>query len=177
MNSDTAVLIYYNNVSGGLPDNMSSYTYNTDSSTYLGPQTAILQLPTIEQWNNVSLTNTTRDIKDEQGTTRISGFSYEGYAARLLTTQEVSAGCGFTVGSYVNGELSTKCKFLMENTKYSSSSLVTLGPWLENPGPSNAKGACIVHGGNRNATNFGVSIAKNNGVRPAIEVLKSDIEI
>ena len=177
MNSDTAVLIYYNNVSGGLPDNTKSYAYNTNYSTYLGPQTAKLQLPTTSQWNNVSLTNTTRDIKDEKGTTRISGFSYEGYAARLLTTQEVSVGCGFTVGSYTIGELSTKCKFLMENTVYSSSSLKAVGPWLETPTSSYANNAWIVYGYDRIVGSSTVSVSSDYGVRPAIEVLKSNIEI
>ena len=164
MNNDTAVLIYYNNVTRGLPDNMNSYAYNTDYSTYLGPQTAILQLPTTSQWNNVSLTNTTRDIKDENGTTRISGFSYEGYAARLLTTQEVSAGCGFTVGSAITGELSTKCKFLMENTGYSSRRWND--PWLETPISTYADAAWYVYGLNRLVTNAHVDNSSSPGEPP-----------
>ena len=175
MNSDTAVLIYYNNVSAGLPDNMTAYAYNTE--TYLGPETAILQLPTTSQWKNVSLTNTIRDIKDELGTTRISGFSYSDYAARLLTTQEVSAGCGITVGNYNAGELSTKCKFLMENTVYSSSSLKTRGPWLETPASSYEDCAWFVVGSTRFVGGNRVYEPRFYGVRPAIEVLKSDIEI
>ena len=178
MNSDTAVLIYYNNVSGGLPNNMTAYAYNTDNSTYLGPQTAILQLPTTSQWKNVSLTNTIRDIKDEKGTTRISGFSYEGYAARLLTYEEVQNGCydGTTAITSTAG-LSTKCKFLMENTTYSSNSLKTLGPWLETPYSSLAGYAWIVYGYNRNALGDNVGNFSSRGVRPAIEVLKSDISL
>ena len=178
MNSDIAVLIYYNNVSGGLPNNMTAYAYNTNNSDYLGPETAILQLPTIEQWKNVSLTNTTRDIKDENGTTRISGFSYSDYAARLLTYEEVQNGCynGTTAITSASG-LSTKCQFLMENTNYSSNSLKTYGPWLETPYSSNALRAWIVDGGSRSVGSISVRTASSYGVRPAIEVLKSDIEI
>ena len=178
MNSDTAVLIYYNNVTGGLPDNTKSYAYNTNYSTYLGPQTAILQLPTTSQWNNISLTNTTRDIKDELGRTRISGFSYEGYAARLLTYEEVQNGCydGTIVITSTAG-LSTKCKFFMENTIYSSSSLKTVGPWFETPNSSGAYYAWFVRGRDRDAGSDDVNDTSSYGVRPAIEVLKSDIEI
>ena len=178
MNNDTAVLIYYNNVTGGSPDNMSAYAYNSNTSGYLGPQTAILQLPTTSQWKNVSLTNTTRDIKDNNGTTRVSGFSYEGYAARLLTYEEVQNGCyDGTKSITLSAGLSTKCKFLMENTKYSSSSLKTYGPWLETSSSSGVNYAWIVDGYYRFACDYTVSTTSLYGVRPAIEVLKSNIEI
>ena len=177
-NSDYAVLVYYNNVSGGEPNNMTTYGYNktTSSSEYYGPQTAIAQLPTTSQWNNVSLTNIARDIKDETGTVRVEGFSYEGYAARLLTYEEVNRGCyDGTTKITSSGGISNKCRFLMENTKYSSSSLKTLGGWLESPHSDYANLAWSVSGDKRYVFRFAVGRAY--GVRPVIEVLKSNISL
>ena len=174
--SNTAVLIYYNNVSGGLPSNSTSYAYDVNGNAYTnGPITALAQLPTTSQWKNVSLINTTRNITDEKNTVRKSAFSYEGYAARLLTAQEVSSGCGFTVGNRTVGELSSKCKYLMENTEYSSSSLETHGVWLESPHASTSYYAWHVYASNRHVNRSDVYNANVYGVRPAIEVLKSNI--
>ena len=135
--SNTAVLIYYNNVSRGVASNSAVYAYDESKSNNNGPVTAIAQLPTIEQWNNVSLKNTTRAITNENGENTTSAgnlpttFSYLRYAARFLTYQEVYS--GFFDGT-VNIDsakiLSTKCKYLMENTKYSSSNMKTYGGWL-----------------------------------------------
>ena len=174
--SNTAVLVYYNNVSGGVASNSTAYAYDTNKDAYTnGPITAKEQLPTTSQWKNVSLTNTTRDITDNNGTVRKTGFSYEGYAARLLTVQEVNTGCGITVGNQVTGELSTKCKYLMENTRYSSESLGTIGEWLESPRVGLSIYAWRVLTG-VNRVNIDVaSNSSNTGVRPAIEVSKDNI--
>ena len=172
--SNTAVLIYYNNVSGGLPSNSTTYEYDYYGDAYSGPRTALAQLPTTSQWKNVSLINATRNITDEKNTVRKSAFSYEGYAARLLTAQEVSSGCGFTVGDYTDGVLSSKCKYLMENTDYSSSSL-TSGAWLESPNASDSSTAWLVNAGSRYSTSIRVFSNSGYGVRPAIEVLKFNI--
>lgn len=180
--SNTAVLIYYNNVSSGVPSNSTAYAYDESGSNNNGPVTVKLQLPTTTQWRNVSLTNTTRVITNELGGTTTSAgdlptaFSYDGYAARLLTTQEVSTGCGFTVGSLKTGELSTKCKYLMENTKYSSSTLKTYGEWLETPIASHSDSALHVYGKHRNVSGTTVENTGSYGVRPVIEVPKSQID-
>ena len=135
------------------------------------------QLPTTEQWSNVGLTNTIRNITDETGTIKKSKFSYAGYAARLLTYQEVNNGCydGSTNIGVARG-LSTKCKYLMENTKYSSSSLKTYGGWLETLGASHSNYAWFVTGNSRGIFNRSVQNSSDIGVRPAIEVAKTDIE-
>ena len=180
--SNTAVLIYYNNVSGGVASNSTAYAYDSSGSNNNGPVTALAQLPTTSQWKNVSLTNTTRAITNESGgnTTKAgdlpTAFSYSGYAARLLTYQEVYNGCydGTTRITSTKG-LSTKCKYLLENTKYSSSSLKTNGPWLETPRASSSSYAWIVYGYNRDVYNSTVNHTSRYGVRPAIEVLKSNI--
>ena len=178
--NNTAVLIYYSNVSAGVPSNSTTYAYDSSSNNYYGPRTAIQQLPTTSQWRT-TLTNTKRQITTETGTTSTSGgtlptaFSYEGYAARLLTAQEVNAGCGFTVGSFKTGELSTKCKYLMENTKYSNASNKAYGEWLESPRAALSNDVWYVHGNSRYVNNNDASNADSDGVRPAIEVSKSDI--
>ena len=171
--SNTAVLIYYNNVSGGVTSNSTVYAYASSGNSNNGPVTALEQLPKKSQWKNVSLINETRNITDSVGTVIKFGFSYSGYAARLLTTQEVSVGCGFTVGSYIEGELSSKCKYLMENTYYSSQ---TVPPcyWLESIYDS--REVYEVNVFDRNIVHNQVSSKYDEGIRPAIEVSKTNID-
>ena len=178
--NNTAVLIYYNNVSAGIPSNSTNYAYDSTNENWHGPVTAIKQLPTTSQWKT-TLTNAKRQIITETGTTSTTGgtlptaFSYEGYAARLLTAQEVNVGCGFTVGSRNTGELSKQCKYLMENTKYSNSSNGTYGEWLETPHVANSNNVWDVGGYVRYVNNGYANYSSNFGVRPAIEVAKTDI--
>ena len=180
-NNSIAVLIYYNNVSAGSPSNNTTYAYDSSGENWHGPQTVIEQLPTISQWSNVSLKNTTRTILNENGeNTTIGGtlpndFSYAGYASRLLTTQEVEKACNITVGSYKDGELDN-CNYLMENTKYSSSHVNNYGYYLENPLSSWSEKVWFVDSGTRSVSRETVSLAVLDGVRPAIEVSKTNIE-
>ena len=178
--NNTTVLIYYNNVSGGVASNSTAYAYDSTNENWHGPQTAIQQLPTTSQWKT-TLSNTKRQITTETGTTSTQGgtlpeFSYEGYAARLLTVQEVNAGCGFTIGSAKKGEISTNCKYLMENTKYSTSSLKTYGGWIESPAASNSYNVWHVYVGTRDVGPSNASNTDDYGVRPVIEVAKTDID-
>ena len=181
--SDTAVLIYYSNVSGGVPSNSTTYAYYdaANKKNWYGPQTAVKQLPTTTQWKTI-LTNTKRQITTETNTTSTTGgtlptaFSYEGYAARLLTAQEVNAGCGITISTAKTGELSTKCKYLMENTKYSNSSNKAYGEWLESPRAANYYGVWGVYVDNRSVNSSNAYGADSYGVRPAIEVAKTNID-
>ena len=179
--SNTAVLIYYNNVSAGVSSNSTNYAYDSTNENWHGPVTAIKQLPTTSQWKT-TLTNAKRQIITETGTTSTTGgtlptaFSYEGYAARLLTAQEVNVGCGFTVGSWNTGELSTKCKYLIENTKYSNASNKAYGEWLEIPRTANSDTVWRVNGNYRSVDYDYASTAAYNGVRPTIEVAKTNID-
>jgi hypothetical protein len=180
--SNYAVLIYYNNVSSGKASNSTSYAYDSSGTNNNGPVTAIKQLPTTTQWSNVSLLNTKRAITTGSGGIETSAgtlptaFSYAGYAARLITYQEVNTGCydGTTAISKTGG-LSRKCQYLMENTKYTNSNY-TYGTWLETPGSSSTISVNDVYASIRavkgNSGNSSIYV----GVRPAIEVLKSDID-
>ena len=63
----------------------------------------------------------------------------------------------------------------MENTKYSNASNKAYGEWLESPRAATSNSVWIVTGIRRNVNNNNAYNAASNGVRPAIEVLKSDI--
>ena len=182
MNDSTAVLIYYNNVENGKPSNSKLAAYDASGENFHGPRTAIEQLPSTSEWRNVSLTSSVRTITTEKGTNSTTGgslpdgFSYAGKAARLLTAQEINKACNITSGKKKLGELDS-CNYLMENTKYSNDSIENYGYWLENPHSGYSFLAWYVTGHHRNVgSSYSVSTVGNFGVRPAIEVLKSNIE-
>ncbi len=178
---NTAVLIYYNNLSKGKPSNSITYAYDLSGKNNNGPETAIEELPSTSEWKNVSLSSSVRTIATEKGTNNTTGgslpdsFNYAGKSARLLTVQEINKACGITAGNLIRGELDT-CNYLMENTKYSNASNAAYAWWLENPRSGYSGNAWIVFGFDRNVDNSTVSNAGGRGVRPAIEVLKSNIE-
>ena len=181
--SDKATLIYYNNTKTGVQDNTSdglTVYYAGADENWHGPVTAITNLPTREQWTNANLITGKRAILTETGENSTSGgalpseFDYSTYAARFLTTQEINSACGITVGSNTDGEIG-KCDYLMENTRYSSSSL-TSSYWLENPNGSYFYSVWIVSGIRRNVTSTNAGIETvTYAARPAITLLKSNI--
>ena len=182
VDSATAVLIYYNNVSNGNSSNTATYAYYEGvDENWHGPITAIKQLPTTKQWKNVNLKNSIRSIQGENGGNTTTGgtlpdsFSYEGYAARLLTNEELNRACNIKMGSWVIGELDS-CNYLMQNTKYSNPSNAAWGTWLENPREVNSDRAGMIDSFNRFGGNNTVSNSSDLGVRPAIEVAKTDID-
>ena len=182
--SDTAVLIYYNNVSNGKPSKNATYAYDISGENWHGPRTAIEQLPSTSEWKNVSLTSGVRTIATEAGTNSTTGgplpdsFSYIGKAARLLTVEEIRK------GTEINNIPTWKTKvgeldnfdYLFENTKYSNLSNKTWIWWLENSRSDNLSSILSVNGYYRNVNSTSVSNDGDDGVRPAIEVLKSNIE-
>jgi len=183
--SNYAVLIYYNNFANQNPDNTSSslIAYHLGNKNYEGPLKAKENLPLTSTWTNITLSNTTRAIINEKGEgTSNNGannlptsFSYEGYAARLLTAQEINSACNITVGSYITGELEN-CNYLMENTNYSNPSLGTYGHWLETPYATDSSYSRAVYSYSRYVYGTNASYSRHYGTRPAIEVLKTDIE-
>ena len=177
LDDDTAVLIYYNNVSSGIANNNKTFAYDSSGENFHGPRTAIKELPTTSQWNNIRLKNEIRAIKSSTngnittGGTLPNNYSYEGYSARLLTYSEMHETCG---GNSLNS-----CTFLMENTKYTNSSMGTYGYWIENPQADTNKNAFLVYAYYSN-TCEGISGVLGNiyyGVRPVIEISKINIEI
>lgn len=183
--TDKATLIYYNNTTLGVADNTNaaSIAYNTDDYNYVGPTTASTNLPLKTQWTNSNLITGTRAIIAEGGETSTKGgtlnsaFSYEGYAARLLTTKELESACGITVGSNTKGELDS-CSFIMENTKFTNDSNATQGFWLETPytGSTNTNNVHTIYSSYRDVGSGESDILGSYGVRPVIEIYKSRIE-
>ena len=186
MDDSTAVLIYYNNVSNGKSSNSKLAAYDLSGKNNNGPVTAIEELPSTSEWRNVSLKNTFRSISaissngeetnKTEGGTLPDSFSYAGKAARLLTIQEVRKATGISnIPTWQDGELDN-FNYLLENTKYSNGSNAAFAWWLENPNSGYSGSAWIVYVSHRNVDNHTVSDAEVYGVRPAIEVLKSNIE-
>ena len=181
MDDNTAVLIYYNNVSKGKPSDSTTYAYDKSGKNNNGPVTAIEQLPSISNWGNISLINSERSLMTETGMTSTAAgplpnnFNYAEKAARLLTVQELNKACNITVENMTRGELD-KCNFLLENTKYSKADKGNWGYWLENPRTEYSDPVWAVYGCSRNVNNFSVDNHNDIGVRPVIEVLKSNIK-
>ena len=176
---DTAVLIYYNNVSSGNPSKNALYAYDSSGENWHGPRTAIAQLPTTSQWSNVSLKNSARAILNEnltnttKGGTLPNNYSYEGYSARLLTLEEIRKVTGMYIPSWNYGELDNFI-YLLENTKFSSNNNSVLSWWLENPRIDTSTNTWGVYVYQRYVSNDIVS--SSFGVRPVIEVSKTNIE-
>ena len=182
MNDSTAVLIYYNNVSKGKPSNSTTYAYDSSGENFHGPRTAIEELPSTSEWRNVSLTSSVRNIITENATNSTTGgtlpdnFSYTGKVARLLTIQEVIKATGISnIPALQDGELDN-FNYLLENTKYSNASNKAWGWWLESPRSSHSFLVWYIYGHYRRVGSDIASDVEGNGVRPAIEVLKSNIE-
>ena len=179
--NDYYVFIYYSNTTSGTPSTDNVAWHSGSNSTSNGPTTAMAQLPKTtgtNAWRDDLLKTRTRNILGGSSgssltTTYKSNFSYEGYAARLLTAQELQQGCNITIGNSATGELSTKCKYLMERTAYSTSSYATYGPWLESA--SSSTSAWRVYSYSRSVSTRGTSGSGINGARPVIEIPKTDV--
>ena len=178
--SNTAVLIYYNNVSGGTVSSTATFAYDESGKNNNGPVTAVKQLPTVSQWKNVSLTNPIRPIINASNTNVTpagslpTSFSYNGYAARLLTSQELSVGCKVKIGTPVTGELSNNCSFILENTNYSIMG-ARYQEWLESPDKDRAEFIWTIYSYHRFISLSYVHSKEDHVIRPVIEVAKTNI--
>ena len=169
--NDTAVLVYYNTVSAGVACNYNWYQYGYREQ---GPTKAMLQLPTTSQWPNVSLKNTSRTILAQNGKVMKTDYSYSGYAARLITQQELAPACGLSTGSTTNDGLAS-CNYILENTKYASSSRRNHGSFFENPDNYYSGHVWTVY--DEYVAFMRTGEGSSYGVRPAIEVPMSKMGI
>ena len=181
-NDKVAVLVYYSNTDDGVAGT-TNVAYDCTMHNYNGPVTAMSELPTTTQWSNIRLYKETRQIlAQNNATTTLGGtlpasFSYGGYSSRLLTFQEIQHGC-YDYNLLIGGEkaLSTNCKFLFERTKYANSSYSTYGGWTETPTASHELSVYYWLSDYRRVNNgTSASSTSYNGVRPTIEILKSEI--
>lgn len=117
------------------------------------------------------------DENTTSGSTLPSDFSYSGYAARLLTIQEVrKAAKNDNIPTKKKGEFDN-CIYLLENTKFSNDKNGSYSYWLETYYSSNGNYAYDVNGRDLYVYDSDqVYYSSNNGVRPAIEVSKTDID-
>ena len=179
--NDTAVLIYYNNVSAGNPSNNATYAYDSSGENWHGPRTMLEQLPTASQWSNVRLKNDIRPIitntasNTTTGGTLPSNFSYKGYSSRLLTIQELRKAIYDNIPTWKNGELDNYVYFL-ENTRFSNENINNLGYWLESPEYILPSHAWCIYSGDRIVSDGSISSNTAYNARPVIEVLKTNIE-
>ena len=181
--NDKAALIYYNNTLNGVTNTTSSVAikyYDTAQENWHGPVTAITNLPTISQWNNVDLINSKRAIITEIETNEVgdktlpTAFDYSNYAARMLTAQEVKAACKMaSVGLYTIGELDN-CLYLLENSDFHMLSSPTNGYWLETPTSASTTVVWDIESYGRRVNNYYTDGA-SRGVRPVIEISKNNI--
>ena len=185
--SSTAVLVYYNNTDGIYASNKSVAKYYETAESWNGFGEELKnKLPTTNQWSNVSLKNTNRAILAEFKTTHDgssitvqenthnlpTSFSYDGYAARLLTAKELMSSCGLSeVGNTVTSELNS-CYYLNENTMFATNSININGYWLETPTDN---GYILFVLGYNNMVVFNPPDYTSLGVRPVIEVPKTKI--
>ena len=187
LNSDTAVLIFYNNVEKGEASESYVAAYDLQGNAYEnGPQTAILDLPTEVQWPNARLVSKKVNIYDNNGTLRKENFSYEGYAARLLSLKDLDIATGtniegnsqylMTKGYYNNFE------FLFENTYYTQTyddnadvNDTNAGYWINTPFAYTSNLDHILSPSDGNLGSPAANLVKF-GVRPVIEIPISDIE-
>ena len=180
--SNYAVLIYHKNIG-----RVRYYYENSKYENWHGPVTLLSSLPTRSTWpnENIGLKSTSRTIVNELGTqttnkgsnTIENPFNYTGAVARLLTVQELNKSCNITVGSKTTGELDS-CEYLMEDSAYSKTSRCSGGIcyyWLETPQASNSYYAWRVFGGDRRVDDY--SVYNDNGVRPVVEIKKTDIAL
>ncbi len=180
-NSDYATLIYYNNVKAGAPDDKSTFAYDSSNENWHGPVTGYAELPSTREWSRVTLLKDTRQLLNEKGEATtgngsnvLGTFTYTDKAARLLTVLEVNQACGITVGSYVTGELDA-CEYLLEHTQYSSGDITRFW-WLETTLASSSNRVWYVIG-NRRAVDEYYEVNSNYiGIRPAIDVAKTNID-
>ncbi len=192
--NDYVVMLYYSNVSNGVPSNAHE-PYDLTNENHHGPQTAAMHLPSTSQWKNIRLKETNRQIlAEEKGNHNktktaygdsLPVFSYSGKAARLITAKEIFDNCGVNkeTGNAKIDELAD-CIFLFESTKFANNSNIAYGMWTETPryGKSNSGTRDIntVTSTYRNwnfyRANNDVHDKQKQATKPAIDVKISDIE-
>ena len=176
-NDKVAVLVYYSNTTAGVAST-TYVAYDCNNQNYNGPVTAMQELPKTSQWTNIRLYKETRQILAQNNDTTANGvtlptaFDYSGYSARLLTYQELDHGCYDHYTSITSNKgLNSNCKFLLERTKYTISSLATQGGWTETPSTG---GVFFWDSYYRSIRNMSGTLG-TLGARPTIEILKSEI--
>ena len=180
--NEWGVLIYYSNTSQpGILINSNTIPSSYGDST--SPNYASGQLPKASDWPNVSIYEnhygpSCKYIKTRSGSMR-GCEDFSGKAARLASLGEVRSACNIVSSSQYernSNETSIEnlsgCSFMTENTKYANSSNL-LGYWLL--GISDVYSSAAAFEGSQ-LINYRFDKTGPYGVRPVIEVAKSDID-
>ncbi|MBP5678834.1 MAG: hypothetical protein J6X28_03290 [Bacilli bacterium] len=175
--SNKIVLLYYNNVVEGVPNNKGEISFCNNDRNY-APTSAYTQLPTTAQWKNPLLfSNFERQIKTKSGanffnhdgtTYNLPVFTYTNRVARIPTYREI------VYGGCAERDLESTCNFLLENTTYTENhNGTTRGYYLE----SYADTIFYVYNVSGSPKMISTDVCRNasSGVRPAIVVLKDNI--
>lgn len=102
-------------------------------------------------------------------------FSYSKYAACLLTFQELKKAINVYIPTWQSGELNDHLYFV-ENTKFATGKNSNFdGYWLENPRYGLSAYSWFIYTELRRVHSAEVKRTDVFGVRPVIEVKKSDI--
>ena len=174
-NNNYVVLLYYSSVKAGMPGVQKSKYDRFGHARTNGPLNASEELPTVNQWSNVSLTNNTRMIKDEKGNEYVE-FTYKNseninYAARFLTYDEVVTACPNAATSV------DSCLWLLDQTYYVNDTLINAF-WLETLDSSTDNVAFVISGYDADLSSRSATGMYNEvGVKPAIEVPISRIQL
>ena len=129
---------------GIVPTNdTTTYTKYTNTAPNYGPLVAAKYLPTVEDWPNVKLYKTERQMTwPSKSTTNSFGdfttYDYSGYAARMVNAVEiVDSGCVYNFDIMIRRQyynLNHTCDFLGENIRSNPNDpLRERGYWVENP--------------------------------------------
>lgn len=175
--SDYATLIYYSNVSGGNPVNNKLVTYDINGNNANGPVSALEELPTSDDWSNVSLRETTRQVLGYKATTsnkdgELSEIDYSGYAARLITVQEIENATKVDSGKISERYMINNSSYLFERTDYSFNNL-NHGYWMETVSETYNNKSAVMYARYRNCYTMNSNAKNQFGVRPVIDVEKN----
>ena len=182
--NDTAVLVYYTNIENKEPINTvaSGTPYDSTNKANRGPVTISEKLPTKEEWSNIKLKYNNRYVLSSNYTTSYSSsvirYDYSNYGARFLTLKEIYDKCKIQSNSidYTGGL--NKCYYLLENTNNLGSPTRIEGYFLETPVYNyTSSKAWTIDGRSRIYYDYDTTgFSSNYGVRPTIEVPKSQID-
>ena len=184
---DKSVLIYYNDVYGGVPSK-TGVMYDSENKTQYGPRTGYNELPSILQWKNSQLIHPgTRQLINENdtlyndtdgnegGPNPLSTFTYTDKAARFLTYQEMKKATGLEYWYVEEIGCLDNYIFFMENVDIFSKGTGLYGYWLETPRGVNTNLPEDINGFGR-GVNYNYANVTDMGIRPAITVLTSNID-
>ena len=176
---NNAVLMYYNFVSQGdviNSTNGSNYCAYFNGLNTNGPVDLLDDLPSINTWSNVRLSNSNRRIVDFNGTF-VTNFDYSDRAARLVTADEIKSACNINVEGYNSFSLNSvkKCEFIFEKTNYIKSGSVTTDNWWLETTYTDSENIKVI-----DTTSLIFNTRKCNyaelGIRPVIEVPLANIK-